>query len=549
MAIEKQIKTKISLRYLEYATWSTESFKAEKPLKGEVWFCAIPEGNANATTAPTMLFKVGDGVNTFGNLKWGSALAADVYAWAKCSNVELDGEVLKFHNGDKEHPVHTVDLSKFALDADLGDVSTLTTTAKTAVSAINEHDAEIGNLANLATENKDDLVTAINEVRQAVEVGGTGSVVTVRKDNENKYTVRQGNNDVEVSIEIADGTLTVKGENGLTGSGTFGANQTEDDTITLSHADTSSVANVTATDRTYVKSLTFDDYGHVTAVDVGTETVVNTAHTHAVGDGLLLGTVKGGIEGEVLTSLNLAFTEDKTNKLLKLVDAGDNSKVIASFDTTNFIADGMLQKVEVDAAANKIIFTWNTNNAEGKTVTEIELDKIADIYTPKANAAEVQVAISNSNEISATLTKTVTDDIAKGVEAQGWGNHANAGYAANADLTKVINGTTPVAKATDADTLDGHDSTYFATDESVTNITKVGGTIDSKITAYDASKGFGDIITHNVAEFATNAQGGKADTALQEIEAGTGLKVTEKAENKQTIEIDTDVVFVLDCNW
>ena len=37
----------------------------------------------------------------------------------------------------------------------------------------------------------------------------------------------------------------------------------------------------------------------------------------------------------------------------------------------------------------------------------------------------------------------------------------------------------------------------------------------------DVAKKFGDIITHNVAEFATAAQGAKADTAVQKVEAGT----------------------------
>ena len=45
--------------------------------------------------------------------------------------------------------------------------------------------------------------------------------------------------------------------------------------------------------------------------------------------------------------------------------------------------------------------------------------------------------------------------------------------------------------------------------------------------------------------YATAAQGAKADSALQSVEVGTGLKVSAKAENKQTVEIDTDVIFVL----
>lgn len=41
---------------------------------------------------------------------------------------------------------------------------------------------------------------------------------------------------------------------------------------TISHADTSSVDNITKIDRTYVAGITFDDFGHVTAIETATET-------------------------------------------------------------------------------------------------------------------------------------------------------------------------------------------------------------------------------------------------------------------------------------
>jgi len=126
----------------------------------------------------------------------------------------------------------------------------------------------------------------------------------------------------------------------------------------------------------------------------------NTAHTHAVGAGLTLGEVKGGIEGEVLTSLNLAFVDDSENKRLKLVDATDNTKVIAEFDTTEFIADGMLESVVADQSNNTLTFTWNTDG--NKTVTVVELSSIADIYTGK-DGTTVKVDVSNTNEISAEV--------------------------------------------------------------------------------------------------------------------------------------------------
>jgi len=47
----------------------------------------------------------------------------------------------------------------------------------------NEIDEITGDLSALNTENKTSLVNAINEALQAVEVGGTGSVVTVVKED------------------------------------------------------------------------------------------------------------------------------------------------------------------------------------------------------------------------------------------------------------------------------------------------------------------------------------------------------------------------------
>lgn len=81
----KTLKTRIQLKYDTLANWNAVA-STFVPNKGEVCFVEIPTGDATATTAPTVLFKVGDGTTTWGALKWGSALAADVYAWAKAVN-------------------------------------------------------------------------------------------------------------------------------------------------------------------------------------------------------------------------------------------------------------------------------------------------------------------------------------------------------------------------------------------------------------------------------------------------------------------------------
>lgn len=90
---EKILNTRIKLKIATYAEWTDESQAlkgANFVLKrGEIGLCEIPAGNTEATTAPTVLFKVGDGTNAFKDLKWASALAADVYGWAKKSEDEF----------------------------------------------------------------------------------------------------------------------------------------------------------------------------------------------------------------------------------------------------------------------------------------------------------------------------------------------------------------------------------------------------------------------------------------------------------------------------
>ena len=93
MATEKIINTRIQLKYDTLANWNANSSLILR--KGEVGICAIPTGSSHLqTTPPAIMFKVGDGVvdaqgtvtgTQFKDLPWASALAADVYAWAKKS--------------------------------------------------------------------------------------------------------------------------------------------------------------------------------------------------------------------------------------------------------------------------------------------------------------------------------------------------------------------------------------------------------------------------------------------------------------------------------
>lgn len=81
------LNTRIKLKYDEYANWTS---KNPVLLAGEVAIATIPSGTNVSTGAettmqhlPNVVIKVGDGQTAYNLLPFVSALAADVYGWAK----------------------------------------------------------------------------------------------------------------------------------------------------------------------------------------------------------------------------------------------------------------------------------------------------------------------------------------------------------------------------------------------------------------------------------------------------------------------------------
>ena len=76
------LNTRIQLKYDTYENWT-----ANNPvlLAGEVAVTTVQSAQAPVSQVPAILFKVGDGTNNFNALNWASAIAADVYPWAKAS--------------------------------------------------------------------------------------------------------------------------------------------------------------------------------------------------------------------------------------------------------------------------------------------------------------------------------------------------------------------------------------------------------------------------------------------------------------------------------
>ena len=84
---EKTLNTRILLKYDSYANWT----KNNPVLKaGEMAIATVANIEANKATGfqnlPNVVLKVGDGTSHYNDLKFVSALAADVYEWAKAAS-------------------------------------------------------------------------------------------------------------------------------------------------------------------------------------------------------------------------------------------------------------------------------------------------------------------------------------------------------------------------------------------------------------------------------------------------------------------------------
>lgn len=696
---EQFLKTKIALRINDYAYWSKIEGVAEPtnkvpgegtngfyvPYHGEVCFCEIPEGNATATTAPTVLFKVGNGTDYFKDLKWASGLAADVYPWAKRDNVQVQGEgnaitnafiseddFLTFEKGETFATKAELDRVSGTIEADTNttysfkwgegdDAGKLVVEKKEigdeAWTRVGEFDfitpAELETiLADYYTKNEvDELIKGVRD-DIPTEVGvmsvGAGNAIEVTGTDANpvvnvKLAETQGNVVLTVAnglkAEIAEDTIkavkvTNAGHADTADEATEATKVTNALTIKLaegnevvfdgSEAKTADVAAVIAgrlNGITYTDTKIDELIAEAKKYADDNDANDNTAHTHTVGAGLVM-TGEGGIAGTVEYSANIDVKYEGTK--IQLIDKTTKAVIGDGFDASAFVKDSYLESVVYNDETNILTFTF-IDNEDNLEEIPVDLKDLVDVYT----ADEVTLT-KNGAQFSIKEGGVGTEQIAKEAVTE---EKLEQNVQAALTLARTALQTQDIAGKADkvVDATEGN----FAALDAEGNLVDSGKKADdfdaagaaaaaeqnAKNYADDLVKDYGDIVTHNAAEFATNAENGakaladankatldeitneetgilaqakkdagdKAAVALgeaqkyadqkvaalagegndttvaelagkvkdledakhiSEVEADTGLKVipgTKGANNK--VAIDTDVVFILDCNW
>lgn len=370
---EKVLQTRIQLKYDTYANWLTANPVLKKGEMAVATIGTSPTQAVDSVTAPQVILKVGDGTTAYKNLPFSSALAADVYGWAKAADVEFKDQKINFKKSDGTI-VKTLDLSTFITN--------------------------------------DELITKLGDYALAESIG--------------------------------DGSFTVTGGEGLSGSGNMTANQANNTSATISHAVPSGAtvgAKGSSEARTYIKTVTTDKFGHVTGVTTGTETVTDTNQTVKVGNV----TFGANDAVDIQAGANVTVTPNAQTKTITIsssyTDTNDNQTVKAGStafginDAVNFVAGTHMDSV--------------VGNANDKTITINGKD-----WTSTINNAVNEIATAAMEFKGATATLPSTTDLRKGSTYK---VTANITVAASADAQGV--GFT--AKLGDTIVYDGSNKWYL----------------------------------------------------------------------------------------
>jgi hypothetical protein len=131
------------------------------------------------------------------------------------------------------------------------------------------------------------------------------------------------------------------------------------------------------------------------------------------------------------TALTTLFDGAAYDSSTKRINFKHGNNILAFIDATDFIKDGMVESVVIEDGY--VVITFNTDS--GKEAIRID---ITDIFDPANyyDKTAINGLLAGKQNVILDLNQ-IRLDASAGAIAYGWGNHASAGYAKDADLANV----------------------------------------------------------------------------------------------------------------
>lgn len=530
MATEKIINTRIQLKYDTLANWESSNpvLKA-----GEVAVIAIASGNTqtvNSVTAPQCLMKVGDGTSNFKALPYTSALAADVYSWAKKSEAEF----ITWVNQQVTHPTipdgFTIAVNVTDDDVIVADLKG----GKNSVSGSVSHAKKgpTGGFTGGAT-----AATA--------DAYGESVTIKVPKLTVDAYGHVNSASDVEYKVAIPaapaapnDGTLTLKAGGGLSATEkTFTANDADNVAFEVSHGakpTTGSAHAATAgSGRTYVTKVDVDSYGHIAKVYTATETdqdlsnykTKQTAVNNPTASGnatAFIDSITQNANGEItVTKKNITAADLGLSGAMHFIgikatlpETGNNGDVVI-VNSKEYVWDGD---------------SWNELGDESshalKSVSITGTDGLTGGGTLEANR-EIKHAVPTGAAAGKTSPNAA--------QTPGYGATFNIPVVETDKFGHIIGKTTTTVKIPDAIDISGKkdkQTAYSATGGTAKTVTKVEQNANGEVTVTYSDIAFPAPPTVNNAEITVAPAGGLT------LSSGSDGKFTLNQSSAETVGIE-----------
>lgn len=363
----KTLKTRIKNRYDSLTNWSKSGIEL---LPGEIALVSVTtqqvdESTGNVVNVPAVLLKVGEsdgngGTKAFSELPWLSALAADVYGWAKNE--------------------HAKDISVAVTTGSGASAKTETKTLGTWLKTTLEADA-----TNAA---------AISDVSGKVDVAKVSTAISSAIDTFKQglvHTGTAGTNQIVKAVTQANGKVTV----------TYGAISTNE----LPEI-TTDLIKFTGFDNLTKKIADMDSKiagfkGEISATPSGSGNYVKGV---SYSNGVITVTKGDLVDNDVTT----AKINAKAVTTAKIADgAVTETQLGAGAVTTAKITDGAVTDAKIDTvSASKVIYTA----ANGSTPAVTLPGKIAEV---EGKIADINTAIAGGVHFIGTTTTDVTTDANK----------------------------------------------------------------------------------------------------------------------------------------